>query len=143
MHLNIAFSYNHKTQEKIHHNVEHEMSFSIMYNMMGIEYGKVEINVPKVENCGFDIQLLEIEVMIATTKVLVHNERVFLLLHNAHTVPLALCKNEMFENYKLKLPCHVSNFYKVAGLGSPNGGSRTISNHMLEILYICSKFPFK
>ena len=34
---------------------------------------------------GFEIQPLEFEVMIATTKVIVNNKRVFLLLHSAHS----------------------------------------------------------
>ena len=44
MHLNIAFSQSHKTPFFPHQNVEHEVSFSMMYNMLGIEYEKVEIH---------------------------------------------------------------------------------------------------
>ena len=34
-------------------NAEHELSFSMMNNMLGIEYEKVEINIPRVENWWF------------------------------------------------------------------------------------------
>ena len=73
----------------------------MMYSMFGIEYEKVEINVARVEKWW----------SIVTIKVIVHNERVFLLLHNAHSSTCSLQeRNDIslyyIEDNQLKRSCH-------------------------------------
>ena len=66
------------------------MSFSMMNNMLGTEYEKVEINVRRIENWWFRDTTSTTEVMIATMKVIVYNERVFLLLYSVHSFTCSL-----------------------------------------------------
>ena len=66
------------------------MSFSIMCNMLEVELGKFKQVYRELKIGGFEIEPLQLEVMIVTTKVIVHNERVFLLLHSAHSSTCSL-----------------------------------------------------
>ena len=68
------------------------------------------------------MQPLQLEVMIATTKVIVHNEIVFLLLHSAHNTTCSL-QNEIYN-------CSI---LKTTNFPSSKAILRTIMLHLLDL----------